>query len=114
MVEQAHGRHPFILPIAMSLLVTAVLSQRSYAQTPSTGALAGVTLDSSGAVVSGTDLSLMNQRTGNTASTTSDEQGRFGFLLVTPGTYKVCASQSGFAQQCSSGINIAVTETRHL
>jgi hypothetical protein len=77
-------------------------------------ALTGVTLDPSGALLQDATVTLANQDTGQTGSTVSDEEGRFGFLLLTPGKYELCASKTDFATVCSSGIGINVTETRRI
>jgi hypothetical protein len=100
--------------IVLFALLSAALSYRSHSQTPSTGALAGVTFDSSGALLPGAALTLANQGTGQTRTAVSDDAGRFGFLLLAPGTYELCARKADFAKVCSSGININVTETRRL
>src|SRR5215831_4861599 len=63
-------------------------------QTGSTGALSGVILDPSGAAV---PVVIIHLTQGDLAkSTTSDEQGRFGFLLLPPGTYRLQAEKTGF------------------
>src|SRR6266513_570075 len=60
-----------------------------HGQTTSTGALIGVALDPSGAVLPGVVVRLVNQVTGATASATTDEEGRFGFPLLQPGGYEI-------------------------
>jgi Carboxypeptidase regulatory-like domain/TonB-dependent Receptor Plug Domain len=100
--------------IPLFAILAATLSGHGFAQTPSTGALAGVTIDSSGGLLQGAEVTLTNQDTGQTRNTATDEEGRFGFFLLTPGKYELCASKADFAELCSSGININVTETRRL
>lgn len=102
------------LLLSTMLAVEAAFPSHGYAQTSSTGALTGVTLDPLGAVLQGAAVTLVNQDTAERASTTSDEQGRFGFLLLAPGTYALCANKADFTKTCSSRINITVTETRRL
>jgi hypothetical protein len=100
------------LPLRM--VFSALLSGYCCAQTPSTGALAGVTLDSTGARLQRAAVTLTNRDTGQTRSTPSDEEGRFGFLLLIPGNYELCVSKPDFAESCNSKIKIQVTETRRL
>jgi Carboxypeptidase regulatory-like domain/TonB dependent receptor len=96
------------------LHAVAILGTYSYAQSASTGGLTGVTYDPSGALVRAAAISLINQDTGEKASATSDEEGRFSFLLITPGRYQLCGTKAEFAQACIAGINVNVTETRRV
>ena len=88
------------------LLCTAL-----HGQTASTGALAGVTLDPSGAELPGVLLRLSNRGNGHTESAIADEHGRFSFLLLSPGTYHLQASKTDFASLSLAEVNIALTET---
>jgi Carboxypeptidase regulatory-like domain/TonB dependent receptor/TonB-dependent Receptor Plug Domain len=98
----------------LRIVLSAAIPGYCCAQTPSTGALGGVTLDSSGALLQGAAVTLTSRDTGQTRTASSDEEGRFGFLLLTPGNYKVCVSKADFAELCNSEISIHVTETRRL
>jgi hypothetical protein len=102
------------LTLLTILTVAVVLTGRIYPQTASTGALNGVTLDPSGALLPGVVVQLINQKTGKTESTTSDEEGRFNFALLPPGNYDLHASKTGFSILGIVEINIKVTETSRL
>ena len=99
---------------AAIVVVAASFPGPGHCQTASTGALTGVTLDASGAGVQDASVTLVNQGTRETGSTTSDEKGRFGFFLLAPGSYEVCVSKTDFARRCNSWIHINVTETHRL
>lgn len=86
-------------------------ADRLCAQTASTGAVTGLTLDPSGAVLPGVAVRLTKEGGGETKSAISDEGGRFGFLLVPPGTYKLQAEKADFQQLILLDIHVAVTET---
>src|SRR6266540_3040221 len=67
-------------------------------------AQAGVTVngmveDQSGAVIPGAKVSLLGGGTGETRTTSADEQGRFMFEAVSPGKYKLSAVADGFQPQ---------------
>src|SRR5277367_4928393 len=101
------------LVLIAALLV--LLSSHARAQTPSTGALTGLALDPSGAVLPEVVVRLIHQKTGATDSATSDGEGRFGFLLLPPGAYEVQASKTGSVHLIASATaNVRVTETTHL
>jgi hypothetical protein len=90
------------------------LSCRAPAQTASTGAVTGLTLGPSGSVVSGVMVQLVNSADGRSQSTPSDDNGRFSFVLLPPGSYEVNASKVGFGPISRSEIHISVTETSRL
>ncbi len=96
-------------------LTFAILSSRNmYSQTASTGALTGVTVDPSRAVLPGVTLHLTREDGSEEKSTTSDNNGRFDFLLLQPGIYKLQASKSDFKSVNQPDIHVHVTETLRL
>ncbi len=68
--------------ILMALTIALLSSRNMYSQTASTGALTGVTLDPSGAVLPGVILHLIREDGSEEKSATSDNNGRFGFLIA--------------------------------
>ena len=104
----------FLVSIVATVVVLVGSSNQLVAQTASTGALTGVTVDSSEALVSGATLNLVNRDKHDTESRISDEGGRFDFPFLKPGTYDLCVSKTGFSQLCMTGINVLVTETHRL
>jgi hypothetical protein len=107
-----YGRRS-ILPVGL-VAITALSSPCLHSQTTSTGALAGATLDPSGAELPGVVLSLTRRETGHTESEVSDEHGRFSFLLLSPGTYQLQASKTDFDSLNLTELHIALTETLRL
>jgi hypothetical protein len=90
-------RHRRIRTFFLATLAIVVSCAGAYSQTPSTGALKGVTLNPTGAVLPGVVVHIANQDTGASAAATSNNEGRFSFLLLAPGRYDVQASRAGFA-----------------
>jgi Carboxypeptidase regulatory-like domain/TonB dependent receptor len=112
-----HGYRPRCRWSALLVIVTLALflSSRSQSQTASTGALAGVALDPSGAVLTGVVVRLANQGTGATQYATSDKDGRFNFLLLAPGRYDLQAGEIGSDDFIASAtVDVSVTEVVHL
>src|SRR5215471_18960834 len=91
--------------------LTAMCGVCANGQTASTGALSGVALGPSGAVLAGLSIRLSDDAGRETRSTTSDEEGRFAFLLLPPGTYQLQTDKSDFQPLRLSNLHIAVTET---
>lgn len=99
----------------VGILTTVILlSGCVYGQTVSTGALIGITLDPSSAVLPGVSIQLINQATKETESTTSDKEGRFWFTLLSPGAYELRANKTNFDALHLTNINVSVTETLRL
>ena len=80
-------------------------------QTASTGALLGVTVDPSGATLPGVDIHLSRDGGSEMRQATSDGEGRFGFSLLSPGTYQLQADKTDFESVKISGLKVVVTET---
>src|SRR5262249_16941972 len=99
----------------LPVLAALVLSPPGCCQSASTGAIAGVALDPTGAPVSGIVIQLVNRSTGATATTTSDRQGLFAFTSLSPDRYELRVIQSNSSGFIGREIgNVSVTETLHL
>ena len=98
------------LPVGLWLACTLGASS----QTTSTGAVTGIAFDSSGAILPGVTVKIVSQNTDEEKLGTSDENGRFSFLLLTPGRYRVLASKADFEPATLENLVIHVTETVRL
>jgi hypothetical protein len=98
----------------LALNVALLSSINMYSQTASTGALTGVTLDPSGAILPRVSVHLAKSDGTETMSADSDENGLFGFFLLPPGTYEVQASKVDFKILRQPEIHVHVTETLRL
>ena len=95
-----------------SLLVAwlLLLAGITKAQTPTTGQIAGVVRDPSGAVVSGAKLTLTSAG-GTQRETSTNDSGRYAFSLLPPGNYQLEVIASGFAAAKLDQIVAKITET---
>ena len=103
-----------LLAWIITITICLGISARVYGQTASTGALTGVTLDPSGALLSDVVVTLVNQKTAEIQSTTSNKEGLFAFLSLLPGRYELRASKADFEPLRIREVNIHVTETLRL
>jgi hypothetical protein len=111
MRNQSHEHYLRLWRLAGILVTLTLLSCRIHSQTPSTGALIGVTLDPRGAPLPSVVVEISSQNTGTTESATSDSEGRFSFLLLSSGKYRVQASRNGFDTLIlNTPTNVNVTE----
>lgn len=70
------------------------------------GSLTGVVTDSTGAVVMGANVSVVNSDTGFTREAKSNDAGVFNFSDLQPGTYTVTITASGFGEFKQNGTPI--------
>src|SRR5579864_2128247 len=104
-------RHAFawILRTVLVVAVLATLSARYLQAQVDTGSITGTATDASGAVVSGAKISLTNEGTGASLSTTTGSDGGYTFSPVRIGTYKVDASAQGFKTISQTHITVNVS-----
>ena len=74
------------------------------------GTLSGNVTDSSGAVVAGAQVTVLEVQTGVSQTATTDSSGIYRFSALLPGTYKVTISASGFATQETPGVRVSANE----
>ncbi|HJZ63481.1 MAG TPA: TonB-dependent receptor [Candidatus Acidoferrum sp.] len=71
------------------LLVILVLAWAVNTSAQNTASLAGTVLDPHGQAIRGAKVTLTSRTTGAVRDTTADEDGRYVFVSLTPGTYKI-------------------------
>ena len=93
------------------LLVALVWSAPAWSQTATTGLVIGTVTDAAGAVVPGTAVELTNTATNETKTTTTSAEGQYVFANVTPGTYTLKFSKTGFANFSFANIRVDVAKS---
>ena len=74
----------------------------------------GVAVDPSGAVLQNVALRIIKDGEGETRSGSTDAEGRFGFLLLSPGQYRIEANKANFAPLTLADLRIKVAETARI
>jgi len=95
-------------PIFLMLVFVLSLKTDSRAQDASTGAIRGCVVDPDGKRIVGASVTLVNTSNGMVASRTTNEDGRFGFELLTPGEYSARAETDGMSPQVAPQIHVEV------
>jgi hypothetical protein len=80
----------------------------------STGTVIGTVADQSGAVVSNAQVTLHNEGTGDTRSTTSNDSGYFSFAALTSGSYTIKVSAPNFKSFERKGITVRPGDLRNV
>lgn len=78
------------------IVLTSLTSLSSEAAQVSTGSLSGTVKDQSGAVIVGAQITIRNDATAETRSTTTNNEGRFKFDNLAAGNYTISVAQTGF------------------
>ena len=94
----------FSLRIKVVLLFLAVLLATALKAQEFRGRIQGTVVDSSGGVLVGANVTLINKDTGVSANRKTNETGHFIFDLITPGTYSVTVEFTGFSKSVQDGI----------
>src|SRR5215468_5715040 len=101
--------------IPLFLLAILLMTSVAFSQTQiTTGVIQGTVLDPSGAVIPGASVEAHNLDTQIRSAATSDENGRFSFLALTPGRYEIIAKKEGFSTIVVQVIDLTVGQARSL
>jgi Carboxypeptidase regulatory-like domain/TonB dependent receptor-like, beta-barrel len=98
--------------ITAALLLLA--AGATMAQTPGTGAIAGIVTDPQNHTVGNADVLARNDATHIVRSATTDSGGEFRIPLLAPGTWTITVHAPGFAANATHGVDVTVSETRSL
>ncbi|MGA9305590.1 MAG: carboxypeptidase-like regulatory domain-containing protein [Candidatus Sulfotelmatobacter sp.] len=82
-----------------------------WSQSSSTGTVAGGVTDQSNAVVPAAAVTLTDTSTNTARSTTTNKDGRYVFVDVTPGVYDISVAKSGFATTKTARQEVKVGES---
>jgi Carboxypeptidase regulatory-like domain/TonB dependent receptor len=76
--------------------------------------LTGTVTDPAGAVIPGAETTLKNTDSGELRKAATDQQGRYSFSQVAPGTYSLNVTQSGFRAYLQTGIILTANQSMDL
>src|SRR5215469_9458236 len=96
-----------LVAFSVCLLLLFMGAGQSFAQVD-TGAILGSVSDSSGARISGATVTLTNEGTNATLSTTTGDDGLYKFTPLRIGSYKITVSQQGFQTTTQTAIQVNV------
>ncbi len=99
----------WILPTLLAIAVFTTFGAGLLHAQVDTGSITGTVTDSSGAVVGGAKVTLVNEGTGVTLSTNSGSDGNYVFSPVRIGSYKLEAAAQGFKTQVQTHVVVEVS-----
>ena len=114
--------HTRSLKLALVLLLVVCVGSAlpAWAQSTSTGTVAGLVTDSSGAVVAGATVTLTDSSTNAARTATTNATGRYIYVDVNPGIYNIAVSKPGFEttktqhQEVKVGASLTVDLSLHV
>jgi hypothetical protein len=103
--------------LALLVLVCAGSALSAWAQSTSTGTVAGSVTDPTGALVAGAAVTLTDTATNIARPTTTNASGRYIYVDVNPGIYSITVSKAGFettktdSQEVKVGASLTINLT---
>ncbi len=97
----------FALFVLMSAFCLTALAQAG----GSTSEIKGRITDPNGAVVNGATVTVSDTSKGISRTATTDAQGEYRFLSLTPGTYQLRVEANGFRTQLVNAVQVTVGQT---
>src|SRR5580704_1521774 len=101
----------FKLVLVLVLAVCVGSALPVWSQSTSSGTVAGSVTDQSNAVVPGATVALTDSSTNIARTTTTNKEGRYIFVDVTPGIYNIAVTKSGFATTKTEKQEVKVGES---
>ena len=100
-----------MFPLVLMLMVLqAYVVPVGHAQTAATGALGGTVSDTTGAVLPGVEIQVVNDSNGTVRRVASQNDGSYLVPLLDPGIHRLLAKHSGFKEVTVTAIQINVTQ----
>jgi hypothetical protein len=106
-------RHALLVWMVVSAVLAAARPLAAQTQI-TTGVIQGTVTDTSGAVVPGVTVEAVNVETNQTQSRTTGGDGRFVFLQLQSGRYRVTFTLAGFATVVRDGLDLTVGQSVNL
>lgn len=96
------------IPPFLASLLLLVFGQCAVHAQYDTGSVVGVIQDSTGALVSGATITVVNEATGAAFTTSSGAQGQYEAPSLHTGLYKITAQHAGFSTAVADNVTVSV------
>ena len=105
-------RQRLVLAIAVVCFAAGLVFPRAvHAQTAASSTIVGTVTDPSNAIVPGATIKITNVATGVSLTTTANDSGQYTFPIVTPGTYAVTVTKTGFENATVNNLVVDVSKS---
>lgn len=103
-----------LIALLHACLLSALCTSATVAQSPTTGRITGAVRDEKGARIVGALITVTSNTTASQRKATSDDQGNYSVPLLSPGTYDVKITATGFAAASFAPVSVMITETTNI
>lgn len=100
-----HSRMTYVAVLLTLVILLSPANAQLYA-----GSVSGTVSDSTGAVIRGAKLTLVDAQRGYEFTASTDEAGRYLFQQVPPGTYTLSAETNNFQTQRKEGLSVSINQ----
>jgi hypothetical protein len=97
-----------LLAVALCTAMLFLSTSPAWGQSTAVGSIAGLITDPSGAAVAGAEVKITDPSTNTSQTTQSNEVGRYSFVSVSPGIYRLTVGHPGFTQAKIEGQKVDV------
>lgn len=95
----------------MRLLSVLLIATSGFAQTQTTGRIAGTVKDQQGALIQSASVTVTSAATIEERKVTTDHSGSYSISFLLPGTYRVTFDAAGFKTTIYPSVRVSLTET---
>lgn len=110
-LQTGAGLSRVLIASLVACLLSALYVSSAFAQSPTTGRIAGTVKDEKGARIVGAQVTIISNATAEQRKVTTDDQGNYSVTLLSPGTYLVKITATGFAPASFAPVPVIITET---
>src|SRR5437763_7957765 len=97
-------------PLFWAGCLIALCTSSAFAQSQTTGRVAGTVKDQNGAVIIGAEVTVTSLATTEERKVTTDTEGNYSVALLSPGVYRITVVANGFNSDLYS-VRVVITET---
>src|SRR5437868_14941722 len=101
-------------PLFWAGYLIAICTSSAFAQSQTTGRIAGTVKDQNGAVIVGAEVTVTSLATAEVRKVTTDTEGNYAVPLLPPGAYRVRVTANGFSSALFDSVQVVITETTTL
>jgi hypothetical protein len=98
----------FVFPVGAFLIVLFLMALSPAARGQAATSVRGIVTDPSGAAIPNATIRLINTGTNATRTETTNAEGEYTFLQVTPGAYRMEVEATGFSNYAQLGLQFLV------
>jgi hypothetical protein len=99
------------MAVLRACLLSALCTAPTFSQSPTTGRIAGTVKDQNGAHIISAEVTITSKTTAAERRVVTNDQGNFSVPLLSPGTYAVRITASGFSPAVFAPVPVVITET---